>query len=206
MNERFFECLDVRHGDIRDVEFTTIVGNASRVMLWWDAHGGDLANFILGEPLPVLKQRDALVGIHDISDALYDGPTTEYRRQDGEPSIWMGDLVSPFEEIIPLFDFLSRNRIDYTTPQRSLAAMRENDEAAWHDLTETLRPHAADALREGGWIYFNLDRAGAFPSYVRDVNAAIEGEPTGATTRLRSLVASVLGRGRALGHREQHLL
>ncbi len=66
MNERFFQCLDVRHADIRDLDFTTIVGDASRVILWWDAHGDDLANFVLGELLPILKQRDALVGVHDI--------------------------------------------------------------------------------------------------------------------------------------------
>ena len=194
VDDRFFECLDVRHADIRDVDFAAVVGDAPRVLLWWDAHGDDLAEFVLGELLPILEEREALVGVHDISDARYDNPTAAYVREDGLPNFWMADLVGPFEELRSLFDFLSRNRIDYATPQRSLGAMRESDKTAWHELDDALGPEAADALRDGGWIYFELDGAAVFPRYTRDVNAPIEGEPTGAVARVRSLAAGVLGR------------
>lgn len=191
VGDRFFSCLDVRNGDIRDVDFGPIVGDAGRVILWWDAHGADLGWFVLGELLPTLAKRDALVCVHDVSDSLYEGPTTAYHRHDGMPIFWLGDIVSPFQEIYPLVDFLSRNRLDYSTPLRSLAAMRERDEPAWRQLNEALEPLAVEALREGGWLYFELDGAEVFPRYTRDPSAGIDGEQTGTFARMRSRVASV---------------
>ncbi len=193
VGDDFFDRLEVHHTDIREVDFGAIVGDAPRVLLWWDAHGDDLAWFVLGVLLPLLRDRDALVCVHDVADADHDSPSTEYERSDGLPNYWMQALVCPFDEIVPLFDFLSRNRVQYSTAQASFSAMKRDQGGAFEEIRDALGVIGGPALSDGGWMYFGLEHASVFPRYQRSSRDAHENRRSDrAATRIREGLSGFL--------------
>jgi hypothetical protein len=190
VGDDFFARLDIHHTDIRDVDFRDLIGDEKRVLLWWDAHGDDLAWFVLGEILPTLAGREAVVCVHDVSDARFDTPAQGYERDDGLPTFWMADLVCPFDEIVPIFDFVSRNRVPVETAQGSLARLRDGDVSRWLELERALKD-VAPALHDGGWLYFDGGRPTIFPEYTRSLTEpVVEAQP--GVGHIRSRLSSFL--------------
>ena len=157
VDESWFDSLIVVEQDIRTVDFAPHVRDAKRVFVWWDAHGDDLAWHILGGLLPAIQGTVNVVGVHDIADSRHEGHDRAYVRADGLPNFWQGHLVCPFEEIVPLFDFVSRNGIPLQTALASIDELLAQDPAARRTLEERFAnlpeplPH-----RGGGWTWFSV--------------------------------------------------
>lgn len=168
---QWFEPLRVLHQDILETNFSSIFATGKRIFLFWDAHGHRLAQHLLAEVLPLLQAKEHIVVVHDIADSRYFDPEPAYAYKNGPPLTWLGHLVGPFEELILLYDFLSRNRIAFDTPNHSL------DQQVLHDIekrAEIQRSWGDDfpspaPLETGYWIYFDLNHRQrhqeiAFPS------------------------------------------
>lgn len=155
----WFQPLEIIEQDALKTDFAKIFSKFTSILFFWDAHGLQLANYVLAEVLPHLNNKSHVTVVHDISDARYDSIEPRYVRADGYPQFWFGDLVSPFEELAPLYDFLSRNRINYDTPQHSFAGMFENDVAKRTELEQCWGPDCTSPtpLDAGGFVYFDIN-------------------------------------------------
>lgn len=154
----WFDVLEVMHNDILQTDFSPILARDSRTLLFWDAHGHNLARYLLAQVMPILATRDHVVVVHDIADSRYADPGPTYGSDDGLSQTWLGPLVGPFDELIPLYDFLSRNRIAFDSPNHSMAQRLLNDpqrcaelQRLWGDDFPTPSP-----LEVSSWIYFDL--------------------------------------------------
>jgi len=178
----WFAPLQVRHEDILAVDFADVFGRApGRVLLFWDAHGVDLGAFVLSLALPLLEGREHVVAVHDVTDGRHEDPGPAYVRADGLPSVWQGPLVSPFRELVPLYDFLSRNRLPFETAAASLDRRRAELAAAYAGAD----PYP---LEGGHWMWFAVEPPpGRLPAY-----------PPYRSSRLRSLRTRLAARGFSL--------
>jgi len=171
VNPEWFKVLEILHQDILETDLGAIFATGKRVLLFWDAHGRELALYLLGRALPHLESKEHVVVVHDITDTRYEDTPPDYLTADGAATLWLGPLFSPFEELIPLYDFLSRNNISFDTPENSLAGWRARNpeqarelEALWSD--DLARPGPTET---GHWTYFDLQdredpqRSLAFP-------------------------------------------
>ncbi len=156
----WFGPLHILEQDIFNTDFAEICAQGKRIFLFWDAHGRDLAYYVLGEVLPQLQNKRHIVVVHDISDARDVDVDPSYLRADGLPQNRLGDLVSPYEEIVPLYDFLSRNRIVYDTPFRSLHRGIFHDEQRRAELEKCWGQEfqGPSPLVAGSWIYFDMNQ------------------------------------------------
>lgn len=160
----WFESMEIVQGDIMKTDLSGYLSDAKRLLLFWDAHGIDLAYHILGNTLPSLERKENLVLVHDMTDSRYNPTDTSYS-DTPQPNIWMGPIFSSEEEIIPLYEFLSRNAIIFDTPGDSIQRLlygggtvptREGEELKklWEGLTVSYRNCN---LQESNWLYFSLD-------------------------------------------------
>lgn len=164
----WFEPLEIRSADILDLDFQSLLGDHQRILFFWDAHGADVAEAILSRAMPLLEKREHLVVVHDISDARYhDLPRDYARAMYGDRVHWHGSLSSPFEEIVPLGDFLDRNAIAWLSAEETVAEMLGEDpsrsallEGMWG---EELKDGDRAPLKAGHYILFSLQHRRATP-------------------------------------------
>ncbi len=150
--------LEVLHADIMDTDFTSYVAPADRVLLFWDAHGYELAFYILRHILSLLEPKEHQIVVHDITDVRYTQSTRAYIREDGLPVCYADYLTCPFDELYPLFDFLSRNRIRIQTADHSIFNNLKKESAHWNEVSSLfLDAYGSDSpLQSGHMVYFNL--------------------------------------------------
>ncbi len=155
----WFDVLEVMHNDILQTDFSPILTRDSRTLVFWDAHGLDLARYLLAEVMPVLATRDHVVVVHDVTDSRYADPGPTYVRDDGLTLTWLGPFVGPFDELIPLYDFLSRNRIAFDSPNHSMSQRLLNDAQRCAELQRLWGEDfpIPTPLEAGSWIYFDLN-------------------------------------------------
>ncbi len=133
--ERWLAPADIRTGDVKRIDYASVYGDAARVLVFWDVHAIDQGRMIgdrefndfLARGLPPLVGRQHLVVVDDMLDmrGLTLGP--EYVAADGLPTFFMGPLWSQWPEVVPLLDFLTRNRIRLRSPSQAIAGwMQEN--------------------------------------------------------------------------------
>lgn len=117
--KNWFDKLAVYQGDFIDIPLDQIIDKKDSILFIWDAHGFDLAEYILSEFLPFISRHKHLVLIHDVLDLRYHAYYKDYKSYGVWKGYW-GDhatgsfliidgKVSAFEEIIPLHDFAQRN-------------------------------------------------------------------------------------------------
>jgi FkbM family methyltransferase len=164
--------LTVLRGDIRLADYPNLLKGASRVLLFWDASGFDVAECVLGAIMPLLALIQHLVVMHDISDSRF---VSASHMSYGESGIWKGSdssnatlkigaIDSAVEQAISALDFTTRNCLSFESADQSLHA----------DLTPDQKAELASLLGElfdtqGHWFYFTLnERPGPyhFPRFV----------------------------------------
>src|SRR3989344_3125414 len=116
----WFSKLETFTMDFVKAPIAQIIKPADSVLFFWDAHGWDIAEFVLGEVLPKLASHRHLVLVHDIMDIRYHTHLKKYT-QSGIWKSYLGDdikeqanviihnMASSFEEIVALNDFAERN-------------------------------------------------------------------------------------------------
>jgi hypothetical protein len=159
--------------------------NARRILIFWDAHGYEVADIILSIILPKLYGREVLIACHDLLDSRYllddrvYGSHSLWRRQQEPDSLWVhiGKIHSYYEELISIVDFTSRNSIDLHSVMHSIMvndqARRTWDQEEWVEQTLTSCPTAhlkvPAAHAYCNWHYFSLPKSDvSFPA-VRNV-------------------------------------
>ena len=159
VSPEWFDPLQVLKEDILKINFSEIFALGNHIFFYWDAHGADLAKYVLAEALPHLRHKRHIVVVHDITDSRFFNVDPSYVGDDGLPRFWLANLVSPFEELIPVYDFLSRNRIPFATPLESLNQTLVHDREHCAEL-EKLWGNGFSGptpLEAGHWIYFSLN-------------------------------------------------
>jgi hypothetical protein len=158
VSSEWFDPLRVLNEDILKINFSEIFALGNNIFFYWDAHGVDLAQYVLAEALPHLRDKRHIVVVHDITDARFFNVDPSYVGGDGLPRFWLANLVSPFEELIPLYDFLSRNRITFATPLESLNQTLLHDRENCAELQKLWGNSFSGPtpLEAGHWVYFSL--------------------------------------------------
>ena len=183
--------VDAREEDIAAADFAAIVGDAARVLVFWDAHGYHLADHVLGRLLPLVADRPHLVVMHDVSDARYDVPAAAagyrghglWRGNDWSgPFVRLGHLQSNVEQAVAAVDFTSRNGIALRT-----AAEQIHEIIGAHAFrVETMERALGDLWApQAHWCHFTLnERPGPyrFPTAAR-VAVPARPFPTPSTPR-----------------------
>lgn len=117
----WFTPLEAATADILTWNYRALVQPDDRVLVFWDAHGFEIAECVLGGILPLLADRPHVVAMHDLSDARHLPP--ELDRYEGR-RIWMGTrsmgtgarvrlghIDSEVPQAVSVLDFCSRNRL-----------------------------------------------------------------------------------------------
>jgi hypothetical protein len=123
----WFAPLSVYQGDVREFDFEKALGDARRVLVFWDAHGFDVAECMLGGLMPLLADRKHLVFMHDIGDARHEAAESYngFGVWKGEemwpgPMIRLGHVFATVQQAVSVVDFTSRNRIALHSAVHSL--------------------------------------------------------------------------------------
>ena len=158
----WFDPLQALQTNILTFNFKEALAGARRVLLFWDAHGFEIAKVVLSRIMPELADREHLVIMHDICDLRHQGPESlSY----GDNELWTGGnntskfvkigfLDSNVEQAIAILDFSTRNRFPLYTADHSLAtelngAQLEELSLLWGDMF----------CQYGQWLYFSLREA-----------------------------------------------
>jgi predicted O-methyltransferase YrrM len=187
--------------NILDHDFGADLKMAERVLVFWDAHGYELAIDLLGRLFPLLADKTHLALVHDMADLAH--VDSAYRRYDSAP-LWhamgsappkyiLGDVGSQYEEGIALVDFLGRNGIPFRSAEASYFP-----ELADHQVAELERRFGEDFSQLGFWYHFSLNDAGGrtvdFPSPMPRVVEEAAGGPALDSSRRPSLLQRILAR------------
>lgn len=170
----WFQPLDARIGDILQTDFKTLLAGKQRVLVLWDAHGFEVAGLVLGHLLPLLKDRQHLVIMHDISDARYIDPFyMGYQdqglwcgRSAGSERMILGHLNSAVAQAIAIVDFTSRNQFTLHSADHSFYTELSEDQV--NTLKQEL---GSDWFNQNGhWFWFSLSEKDPnqpihFPAY-----------------------------------------
>lgn len=189
--EDWFNKLDARVANILDVKFKDLIKNKKKVLFLWDAHGWDIAEFTLGKVLPILKSREHLVLVHDIS--YFDPKSANANYQDGgiwkgyagddvkdPPYIVLGTMASPFEEVISIYDFTSRNSLKVNSVQEEINdiykqsfSTNKKNQAKAVQLKKILGKEFSDSSSSFQWFSLNTlskNKKVFYPKFQRGKN------------------------------------
>ena len=177
----WFEPLEIVRANILDFDFESAVSGAKRVLIFWDAHGFDIAGCVLGKILPLVAEKEHLVIMHDLSDSRYG---SEAHLEYGEHGLWKGNnwsgprvklgiIDSAAEQSVAVVDFATRNHLTLDSADHSF---HTNLTAAQQSEMRSLLGDFFDT--QAHWFYFSLnERPGPykFPRYVHPADSEAEG-------------------------------
>jgi|ERR1051326_664060 hypothetical protein len=155
----WFAPLTVLNQDILSTDFQEIIRGSERVLLYWDAHGSGLAYFILRHILPLLREKTHVVAVDDVGDALVDLRASHRAYvMGGLTTCFLGDLYSAYGELLPLYDFLSRNAVRYATPGASVQRHVAENPDFRAGIAAAIGPclDVEEVMAASGWVYFSL--------------------------------------------------
>lgn len=169
----WFQDLTTESCDILRYDPSPFVAKAKRVMVFWDAHGFEIAEWMLGAVLPQLKDKPHAILMHDMTDTRYNSGQEPYRERPlwmgnnwSGPRLRMGHIDSAVEQSIAIIDFTSRNHLPLFSADHSLhyeIGARENRRSFFEDKL------GKDAFSlHAHWFYFTLKDAQVpvnFPQY-----------------------------------------
>jgi hypothetical protein len=167
--------LNARTEDLTTSDFDHIVFGSDRVLVFWDAHGYDIADAVLSRLLPLIAERPHVVACHDISDARYISNRSNGISYNGLPSWrgmneWYGNdghgnktaymhlgwAYSLVDQLIPIIDFCNRNNLTLRSADNEIVPYRNTSE--WRELCSLVQ--ALDAVLYHGPVWFSLEGTG----------------------------------------------
>jgi len=180
----WFGRVEARVGDALREDFAAVAGDAGRVLLVWDAHGFEIASLVLGHILPILARREHFVIMHDISDVRYRDPReADYRDREiwqgmdrahgrgrEDSRLCLGWLSSVVDQAVSIVDFMTRNRCELGSADRSLHEEIGGDAGRVREMESLLPPEDWSLIAD--WAFFSLEdgRDYTFPRFVRPLS------------------------------------
>jgi len=170
----WFQPLTAERGDILAFDYKKALAGARRVLLFWDAHGFEIAECVLGIIMPLLAGKEHVVLMHDMSDLRYCGSK---HSQYGERGLWkgvsagdtrfqIGFIDSAVAQAISIMDFTRRNNLTLDSADHSI----DMEITQVPGRVEEMRALLGEELfsQQGHWFWFTLnEHAGpyTFPRY-----------------------------------------
>jgi len=166
----WFVPLETLERDILRFDIASRLGSAQRVAVLWDAHGFEVAEWVLGELLPKIAFKPHIVMMHDLSDLRYCSPERKYGSEGlwkgtsaGDQSMWLGDVYSRVAQSISIIDFKTRNKIPLHSGDESFFGKYESDLEKKNALERML---GKDLFQlNSHWFWFTLAEAGGELTY-----------------------------------------
>lgn len=198
--EEWFAPGDIRTVNILDFDFRTVLEQCQRPLIFWDAHGFEIAECVLGGVLPNLVNKRHRVLMHDLSDIRYSHPPREYGdlglwkgENASYPSFWLGHIWSRVAQAISILDFTNRNNLPLHSADESLHQVFADDAGKLAELRSLLGGDMVSL--QGHWFWFSLDEGSGkftFPRFTRAAGAhATEESPGRAISDLRQQLDSL---------------
>jgi hypothetical protein len=169
----WFAPTDVRVCDILACDIPVLIKGAKRPLIFWDAHGFEVAEWVLGKLLPQVADKPHRVLMHDMCDTRYEMAVPEYGEMGlwkgtnaDDPSFVIGHVFSRVAQAISIVDFTTRNRLPLHSAAESLHDEIASDTARQAELKQLLGDELF-SLR-AYWYWFTLNGAPgpvSFPRY-----------------------------------------
>jgi cephalosporin hydroxylase len=119
VDAEWFAPLTVLQDDITTLDFQMLLAGSERTLVFWDAHGADVAQAVLEGLLPMLPAENRVV-----VDDIWDTPPSRYGL---EAEYRAGPLSSAFEEVVPLWGYLSERQIEFEMGDRWISFTARNE-------------------------------------------------------------------------------
>jgi len=162
----WFNPLQTLITDIITFNYEPILKDARRVLLFWDAHGFDIAECVFSNILPQLANRQHIVLMHDLSDTRYGADSqTDY----GEQGLWNGEnagrgrfrigiVDSAVAQAISALDFTNRNHLTLDSADHSFDL-----ELVQKGRVEEMQSLLGNELfsLQGHWFWFTMNEHAA---------------------------------------------
>jgi hypothetical protein len=155
----WFGPADIGVCNILECDLTALLAGAERCLVFWDAHGFEVAEWVLGKLLPLLANRPHRVLMHDMTDTRFEMPRPEYGETGiwkgtnaSEPSFVLGHIFSRVAQAISIVDFTSRNELPLHSAAESLSAEIDSDPARKVDLREVLGTELFPPSGQAHWF------------------------------------------------------
>jgi hypothetical protein len=170
----WFDPLAALQCDILKFDFPNGIGTANRVLLFWDAHGFDIAECVLGVIMPLLASREHIVIMHDMSDSRYCGQgLSDYAGKGiwkgtsaGEERMRIGFIDSAVAQAISIMDFASRNRLTVDSADHNIDTEINQVPGRASEMRQLLGDELFSL--QGHWFWFSLNEHSGpytFPRY-----------------------------------------
>jgi hypothetical protein len=158
----WFAPLRALREDIVTFDFRTALAEARRILIFWDAHGFEVAECVLGRLLPQIADRPHVVTLHDMSDARYSSAMDQY----GSTGLWKGErecaayfrlghICSHVAQAISVVDFTSRNKLSLESADHSYQTELASDSVKLSEMRKVLGDELFSL--QGHWFWFTLN-------------------------------------------------
>lgn len=164
-------------GDMTKVDFRPLLKSAKSVVVFWDAHGFDIAELVFSHIMPLIADKPHVVVCHDISDSrhisvasyngkrLWRGQTEFYRQPDAFAYVNVGWAIANVDQVIPISDFCARNGMELGSADQTFAQLSVEDQQAVTAVVGlSERPYFHMA-----YFSMNQTRLRHFPSMAHDI-------------------------------------
>lgn len=157
--QEWFAPLTTFTDDINTFDYTDILSNTDRILIFWDAHGFDIAETVLSQILPQIANKDHLVIMHDMSDNRY-CKIKEYEngnlwKSNFTGTVVLGNILSRVEQSISIVDFSSRNELPLHSADHALHQTFDKDHKK---RTEMINILSEDLFSTNAhWLWFTLN-------------------------------------------------
>jgi hypothetical protein len=162
VDENWFKPLTAIRGNILTFDFDSILKGVKKCLVFWDAHGFDVAECVLGKILPGIQGMENLIIMHDLSDARYiPSESSSYKEQKlwrgndwSGPRVRLGNIDSSVEQAVAIVDFTSRNKIPFDSADHSFDVEISGDPMKMKEMQDVL----GDLFNLGAhWFWFTLN-------------------------------------------------
>jgi len=121
-----------------------IISRAKRILIFWDDTSEDAGNIILGQIMPLMKDKENIV----ITRNVWDG--RDKTLPESSVSV-VGTIWSSRKDLIKILDFINRNNLRFYSPERDFKRIVESDSK----VEAQLKSHLGSLyIPSAGWHWF----------------------------------------------------
>lgn len=160
----WFAGGDFLRDDIIKFDYGRVLDGAQRCLVFWDAHGFDVAEAVLGGLLPHLAGRSHRVMMHDMCDTRYEMHDRSYgehglwkNNNEQPPGVFLGHVYSKVAQSIAAVDFAGRIRMPLHSAAESF--IKELTDLQRRELNDLLTNEFSPLPTQCHWFWFTMEEA-----------------------------------------------